>query len=320
MRRLVGPAFLPVVALGLVSLGCNFLTPSQPATTQPSEASDPSEDDHGDASAAAWVDTADLDGDGKTEQIIVDGGKVRVGKATAEFPQYDFSGDREVEVIDIDKNTPGKELAVIDTGIEDDATYYIFVYRNGALTRSDIGTGNQPSIKGDGFLVTRNSSCGVTVEQKFGLDGTKVVKKSETTSGQHDDAECAACPYVYVRGSKGLRFAGEILRHLRGPELRSSQSLALEPGDLVDGKVRVRLAERKPETTYLDSIHLSVGGVRVRPESCKGEHAWCENDRVYAEIPFGDHLDFVFHVPPDAVASGAPIELWAEGYYVPLQP
>lgn len=294
----------------LASPGCNRSSP--PEIPAGGIAANHVAETSADAPSRPVQGGGDLDGDGKTEDVSLEGRTLTIGTASVEIPEID---EPELEIIDLDKSDKQREVAVVDPGLSDDATYHVYVYRAGKITHSPVFTGNLPEIRGDGALRVTLSNCGETTTQAWGLDGAKVVKKSEKKEGKFDDAMCAACPFVYVFGSRGPRFAGEILRWQRGPETYALQSLALDANDVVAGRVRVRIAERKPETTYLDAIHLVVGGRTIEPEICAREHAPCAADATMAVIAFGEHRDFVFETGD--VAPGTPVELQATGFYVP---
>ncbi|HEU5056661.1 MAG TPA: hypothetical protein VFU21_09040 [Kofleriaceae bacterium] len=129
------------------------------------------------------------------------------------------------------------------------------------------------------------------------------------TAEQQDCSQLSACPFVYALREGGAVRVGEILRDLRGARAYSLQSLPLPRGT-----TRVRLAEEKPEVTYLDEIVLEVGGVELRPLACRGEPvpAYCAADRVPFVMRRGDTLDLEFDAP-----AGGDHTLFARGYYVP---
>ncbi|MEQ1506048.1 MAG: hypothetical protein ABMB14_27700 [Myxococcota bacterium] len=131
----------------------------------------------------------------------------------------------------------------------------------------------------------------------------------------HCSTILAACPFVDVYTDAGWVTTGEILRNLNRPALYGSQSLPLPADAVVDGHVILRLAERKPETTYLDAVWLEVGGRRILPVGCSADQPACAIDRVFDELRPGAVRTFEFDVP----VGGEPV-LWAHGYYLPDRP
>src|SRR5262249_20835381 len=110
----------------------------------------------------------------------------------------------------------------------------------------------------------------------------------------------SACPFVYAGGAAmPLREQGEILRNLSHPSLESAQGLTLRSSVPCGQPLRVRVAEEKRETTYLDSIAVSVGGHTVAPTTCSSAPAppYCSDDGEYFVLAPGDMLDLEFVLP-----------------------
>ncbi len=124
----------------------------------------------------------------------------------------------------------------------------------------------------------------------------------------------SACPFVYA-AAKGqpLRLQGEILRQLRASSLEGRQRLALDTP--CDESIAVRLAEHKPEITFLDEVYLEVDGARINPASCSSRQAYCSDDGQYHRLEPDDVLDLTFEVERSSCQS---VSLVADGYYIPL--
>lgn len=123
----------------------------------------------------------------------------------------------------------------------------------------------------------------------------------------------AACPYVYAGvAEQPLTRRGEILRYLDRPALEGTQRLALET--TCTGPIEVRLAEEKPEVTFLDAIFLEVDGVRHSPRECEGT-AHCEDDGRYTRLSRGESLELTFDIE---ARNCRRVELVADGFYMPL--
>ena len=141
--------------------------------------------------------------------------------------------------------------------------------------------------------------------------GTSMVEWRRIDTGVRQDcSQLSACPFVYAVTDAGATRVGEILRDLRGERAYSLQSLPMPRGT-----TRIRLAEEKPEVTYLDEIVIESGGVELRPLACRGAPvpAYCAADRVPFVMHPGDTLDLTFEA-----AAGDQVTLFARGYYVPL--
>jgi hypothetical protein len=120
----------------------------------------------------------------------------------------------------------------------------------------------------------------------------------------------AACPFAYLVTERGLVLQGELLRNRVGREREATQSLAVTAA--CGGRLTFRIAEDKPEVTYLDELVLVVDGEVIEPTACG---ALCTNDgRVHVLRP-GEHVEVSFDTP----ATCARIELRANGHYTPIQ-
>lgn len=265
--------------------------------------------------------SADLDGDGKSDTMIVSERLVTVGPVKVDVdysyePETDAS--YEAKVIDIDPKDKKKEVLLIESDGMDGLSHTVFTYDGKQIVASDLGwTMASPDIK-DGMLTLTDSNCGETTTKMYALSGTKVALKDEKKTGEFKDEMCAACPYVFVQTGEGLAFEGEILRSLRGSERHALQSLPLRRLDAGSGPIVVRLAEHKPETTSLDQIYVTVNGVVIPEASCVMDPAgaWCQADGRHVEITRGESVDLRFDVPVHT--RDTHVVLWAYGYYEPL--
>ncbi len=129
---------------------------------------------------------------------------------------------------------------------------------------------------------------------------------------EHGDV---ACPFVYLVEEGEEVFQGEILRYLNTPKKAGWQSLRLYLEGTTPRIVRVRLAEEKAETTFLDAVVLQVGDRMIQPKACSRRQAhFCKEDGQHRRLLPGEALDLVFEVGPGAKG---PLHLWATGYYRP---
>jgi hypothetical protein len=115
------------------------------------------------------------------------------------------------------------------------------------------------------------------------------------------ELQAAACPMVYVGDVRH----GELLRNFDMPRREATQSLAL--GEQC-GRVTVRIAEEKPETTYLDEVTLVVGDQVFFPTQCG---SLCANDGRIEVLEQGASREVTFHVTTCGAAR-----LVANGHYV----
>jgi len=124
----------------------------------------------------------------------------------------------------------------------------------------------------------------------------------------------SACPFIATSFDGGAFVEhGEILTDLRRPALEATQRLATT-GPAHCTHAIVRVLERKPETTYLDSLELDLGGVRLAPAGCPGA-AYCADDGAYHRLERDQSIDIAFELPPGTDCRTAHVV--ANGYYVP---
>lgn len=142
----------------------------------------------------------------------------------------------------------------------------------------------------------------------------------------------AACPFVYIETRPGsFTFVGEILRNLNRRSLETTQELSLSPSpqrqiriDNDAKTIRVRIAEEKPERSYLDFVSLLVGDQEVFARQCSDSDNggalpnFCEDDGRYTIIEPGQTIDLVFETTGLNFETDA-VSLRANGFYKPLQ-
>jgi hypothetical protein len=101
--------------------------------------------------------------------------------------------------------------------------------------------------------------------------------------------------------------------------LEATQTLALS-AESCDRRVWVRLAEEKPETTFLDAVYLRAGGTAVPAASCDASHGdalppYCADDGRYHTLRTGESLLLLFELPDGSPCRN--LELVADGFYRP---
>ncbi len=256
---------------------------------------------HGNADGSKEL-SYDLDGDGAKETLSLTPAKLTIGAASI-ATKWGENGS--VVLLDLLKTDKRIELALIPEVIEDDATYQIYSYENGAIVHlGDVFVGGSPTVPGDGTLRVVLGNCGTTENQTWQLKGSALVLASSKKTGKYDPKQCAACPYVLSVGTGDrFEFRGKIARNLVGPAARAWQSVTLAPPPR-GGPLRVRISERESERSFFEDIFVTIDGVRHDSQGTHGP----------LRLEYGDDADLVFDGPfaPDAV-----IELWAKGYYEP---
>jgi hypothetical protein len=280
--------------------------------------------------------TGDVDGKPGDEVLRLDAdGTLHAGTASIVVPLDSahpaFDRKRKLAAIALGGSRRGVLLAMPTEGDEDPSNRTrVFLYTKGALRLVFDQVGPDPTFDARGIgrylespydACTRGSKPGQTALPKVRLDqltlrldksGTKLVSSRSRSKEVFDCNELSACPFVYeLDGTAEPQLAGEILRDLRGRAAYAWQSLALAMQGA--GTIRVRLAEEKPEVTYLDEVYVVVGGKRVDPKACASAPApaYCAADQRPYVMRQGDVLDLELDVPAGART------LEARGYYVP---
>ena len=274
----------------------------------------------------------DLDGDGKPEQITLDKDgtlMAGLGESSVEYDELDGPAHTTVEVISLGGKRRGIYLVTDrQEGEDPPSRHQIFFYQPGSLKRvfneivdakkitfSKQGTGRYVESSWGACMrdqdkkkksVMRAKKQIVTI--RLDAKATKMIETRKTGTEVVKCDELSACPFVYEVVNGEARFFGEILRNVRHePAL---QSLAIGKGA---GKTTVRLAEEKPELTFVDEIYLDVDGKKVHPAECAVQSMpYCEADGRSTLLMQGDVLELVF----DAPAGNR--HLWARGYYNPI--
>jgi hypothetical protein len=283
--------------------------------------------------------TANLDGaDGDESIALLADGTLRAGDLSfrvdlgdpAERNAYFWDRDASLRAVVFEARRNALLLTTPTAEAEDPPSrFQLFIVRGGKLVRvfdQVIGVYNSPDIAfpGDGTLRyveqgwmacerAKHPSAPVAKQEvvhRLDRGGTRMIEwRRIATREKQDCSQLSACPFVYAVTDAGATRVGEILRDLRGARAYSLQSLVLPRGT-----THIRLAEEKPEVTYLDEIVLEAGGVEIRPLACRGAPvpAYCRADRVPYVLRRGDSLDLVF----DSEGDGE-VTLFARGYYVP---
>ncbi len=255
----------------------------------------------------------DVDGDGRADQVTFADNTVTLNGLSLTVPPWDHNpaGARVVEL-------GGQAVIAVESQINEDDLSWGIIQHDGSGLRwiGDVFLGGEPTpdeLPGDGTIRATIGNCGQSTALTYTIR-PGVIDKAERTTGVYDLALCAACPYVLVDTGAGLRFVGESLRNLAGPDRAAEDALALPVIAAGQRELVVVLEEAKPETTYLDALSVDFGGVRVAPRACG---AACVVDGAPEVFTLGQRRRFVFDVP--AGFAGAPV-LYARGYYVPFAP
>jgi len=94
---------------------------------------------------------------------------------------------------------------------------------------------------------------------------TATVKPNETTALDFllTDANGWACPWLYVHDGTDYVRVTELLRNQEGADNARQEVTNLGRVPVVDGAVRLRLAEEKAEIAYFDALTVLVDGVAI---------------------------------------------------------
>ena len=266
----------------------------------------------------------DLDGDGQGEKVSYNGLELSVGSSkytiNESLPMYfqEESVDGAIALIDLDMKDSFRELLVVnDPGVTDELQFQLFGYRDKKIV--PLMDKAQWVQMGDfkhlvGALQHTHDNCGTAQTLEWSLKNGSVVQSKKT---KKTDSACAACPYVYTLTERMQRFSGEILKNQNSEDLYREDVLELGRFTQKE-KLKVRLVELKPETTFLDSISIVVSDdsnevTEQLPKACSQErYNQCVTDKNFTIIEQGSSLDLSFEVPVEGT-----VWLKATGYYLP---
>ncbi len=226
-----------------------------------------------------------------------------------------------IELVALDPRSGRRELLITRRAAMDEDPPYVYRvvwFSGGAAHEQELWHSSGYSsgvarLDGGGRITLHYDDCFEETWVTYRL-GARMIEEGRRVV-PHPDAECAACPHVYVIDpvTHGEQFRGEILRNLHRRELGGVQELTLGAvsGLGAGGVMIIELREEEDETTFLDAVHLEVNGARVAPRDCVGGH--CAADGSYTRLVQGQHLRLEF----DVGALSGDARLIAEGYYVP---
>jgi hypothetical protein len=126
---------------------------------------------------------------------------------------------------------------------------------------------------------------------------------------------CISCPWVEIEGLAPF----VVLRHRSSVERRGTDVIKLTHVPVHEGRVRVRVSEREPETTFLDALVLRVGGRTLVPTRGGDRSPLAAADGAPVVIERGGAITVEYAVPAELVsADGAvDLEIVATGHYEP---
>ncbi len=132
------------------------------------------------------------------------------------------------------------------------------------------------------------------------------------------DANGWACPWLYVHDGDEYVRTTEVLRTPAAePPAPYREVTRLGRVPVVDGAVRLRLAEEKDEVTTLDAFTIVANGVHLAPD---GQPALAAADGATVDLAQGEHLDLTFTLPPALAARPwVQTSVTAVGFYLPVE-
>lgn len=176
------------------------------------------------------------------------------------------------------------------------------------LSRAEAGVGND--------VILWAGVTGGGASTRTPLTVTVAAGQTTALTVPLTDANGWACPWLYVYDGNEYMRTTEILRTPAGdPPAPYRELTRLGRVPVVDGVVRLRLAEEKDEITTLDALTVAANGVPLAPD---GQPALASADGVTLEPHRGEQLDLAYTLPP-ALARRAAVQLSvvAVGYYLP---
>jgi hypothetical protein len=256
--------------------------------------------------------SVDLDGDGRPEKIRATARAIDVGgQISGHGIVVEDPAAFHARAIDIDKGDQRREILLTTTEYENLIEHVVVWLARGQVHISESFVTGDLKVPGDGKLTTSDTNCGQTSRDTYAIQGSRLAKIASRTTGKHDPSMCAACPFVYVETEGGWDFRGEILRDVRSAAAAATRTMAL--GRATGETLRIKIAERKPEVTFLDAVAVRAGDEVIRPRRCRAANGpLCAADGETLRLERGDEVVLELDVP-----AGAELVLLATGYYVP---
>jgi hypothetical protein len=261
---------------------------------------------------------ADLDGDGKEENIRLTTTRIFVNDAAFVHRLDPHSAHAmKVKVIDLDTSDSSFELLVSNYYYEGNGSRRVVHKGDKGWQMSEKFNWHDGSVKieGKGDLRMYSGECGQKRTEIYGMKNGAFVLKSKKVKGRFREDRCSACPYVYVRDQGHWQYQGEILRNLRSADLEDTHELHLGRRQ---GLVHVRLAERKAETTFVDTMELVArydDGTEesLLADTCsKNDSAWCKLDQLHYRVEPGEEIEVSV-----TLDRSAELLMRVRGYYLP---
>ena len=267
---------------------------------------------------AAQSIKADLDGDGTEEKIRLTTTRVFVDDAAFVHRLDPYSASSmKVKVIDLDTSDSFLELLVSNYYYEGNGSRRVVYKRDKGWQMSEKFNWHDGAvtIEGKGEIRMYSGECGQKRTEIYGMKKGAFVLKSKKVKGRFRERLCSACPYVFVRDQGHWEYQGEILRNLRAADLEDTHELHLGRRK---GLVHVRLAERKAETTFVDTMELVArydDGTEesLLSDTCsKTGTTWCKLDQRHHRIEQGEEIDVSVRLD-----RSAELVMRVRGYYLP---
>lgn len=263
---------------------------------------------------------ADMDGDGKNETIRVTTSRVYIdGKEFLHRLKPFDAHELKVKLIDIDTGDFFKEVLVSNYYYEENGRRRVFSKHGADLKMSEMFDWHDMEMKSDGKGAMRmfSGECGQKREEIYKVKNGVFSLVKKKVKGRFREELCSACPYVYIWQDGRWQFRGEILRNLRDESLEATHHLAL--GQQQVGLLRIRLGERKEETTFVDLVEVvaryadgSEDVIGANECSVGSASSLCRHDKSYDLIEQGEDIELSFRL--DKPAS---VFVRARGYYLP---
>jgi hypothetical protein len=237
-----------------------------------------------------------------------------------------FGKQTKFEVIDINKKDNFKELLLSYKEAEmEDPSYSHSIFRvldNNTITVSEIfssGYNNGQINYINDYSFTVDHARFPDIKGTYTLEGL-YLKQSELyiqSADEVDYSKMAACPFVYLVDDQNKIYKGEILRYLNAEYTESWQKLDMRLDPKIYNNLRICISEEKDETTYLNSVYLSVNGKIYTPKFINSKNrSIISDDDKYVKISKNEKIELQFDFKPELIKTCI---LYAKGYYLPYE-
>jgi len=131
------------------------------------------------------------------------------------------------------------------------------------------------------------------------------------------DYNCLCCPWLYIKKGSSYERLSEVIKDKVGINSIADDIINLQPENIINGIISIRLQEEKDEITYIDRIVLKVKDKFNQEINIFTRNNLLQNiDGDFLKLKKGESLTLDFNIPHN-YRENSQITLHIYGYYDP---